>query len=129
MILGTLGACFGGIFVAVANFVRSLSEHDQSGIILNSCLLCGILLMACLFLLNSYKYCIKGNMLNGKIDIHSIRYVEPYSKWEYAPTKETDPQVLHIRYNTYDDLIVSVVNPDEFVADLVAVNPDIEVRK
>jgi hypothetical protein len=102
--------------------------------------LCFVLLMliALIKMLFYTSYTIKEGFLNhrsgplyGKLKISSIQKVIYHSGWYipvfYRPAAATVGVI--IKYNTYDDIYFSPEDRDAFVADLLKINPEIEVIK
>jgi len=64
--------------------------------------------------------------MNGKIDISSIRKIEATNNIISSPAASFDR--LEIFYKTYESIIVSPKNKDEFLSDLTRINPKIEIK-
>lgn len=86
------------------------------------------------YIFTSIKYIIKdttlivkaGFSMNGKIDISSIRKIEATNNIISSPAASFDR--LEIFYKTYESIIVSPKNKDEFLSDLTRINPKIEIK-
>lgn len=66
-------------------------------------------------------------LFDQKIDIAQIKLVERSNNVISSPAASCDR--LLITYNKYDEVLISPVREEEFVADLQAVNPDIVYKK
>lgn len=86
------------------------------------------------YIFTSIKYIIKdttlivkaGFSINEKIDISSIRKIEATNNIISSPAASFDR--LEIFYKTYESIIVSPKNKDEFLSDLTRINPKIEIK-
>ncbi len=86
------------------------------------------------YIFTSIKYIIKdttlivkaGFSMNEKIDISSIRKIEATNNIISSPAASFDR--LEIFYKTYESIIVSPKNKDEFLSDLTRINPKIEIK-
>lgn len=86
------------------------------------------------YIFTSIKYIIKdttlivkaGFSMNGKIDISSIRKIEATNNIISSPAASFDR--LEIFYKTYESIIISPKNKDEFLSDLTRINPKIEIK-
>lgn len=86
------------------------------------------------YIFTSIKYIIKdttlivkaGFSMNRKIDISSIRKIEATNNIISSPAASFDR--LEIFYKTYESIIVSPKNKDEFLSDLTRINPKIEIK-
>lgn len=63
---------------------------------------------------------------NQKVALQNIRKIEESNSILAAPAFSFDR--LEILYNKFDSILVSPENKEQFIADLLSVNPDIEVR-
>lgn len=87
-----------------------------------------------IFLFFSTKYIISGNNLNIKtsflvntnIDVLTIKKITASNNPISAPASSLDR--LEIFYNKFDSVLISPKNKQEFVNDLLRVNPNIEVK-
>jgi len=61
-----------------------------------------------------------------KVALQDIRKIEESNSILAAPAFSFDR--LEILYNKYDSILVSPENKEQFIADLLNVNPDIEVK-
>ncbi|MES2795782.1 MAG: PH domain-containing protein [Bacteroidota bacterium] len=72
-------------------------------------------------------------LLNYSIDIQSIKKIEKSDSWEKAPALSLDRLEIKyneepaVRYDFYDSVIISPENKEEFIEDLLKINPQIEV--
>lgn len=86
------------------------------------------LLIAWLFLDTSYII-LPGNILrikagflvNLKIDIASIKSIKSTNSIMSAPALSLDR--IEIRYNKYDSVVISPAKKEEFIAELIKINP------
>jgi hypothetical protein len=93
----------------------------------------GLIVGFVLFLSKTTQYIIDGNQLTvkscwivcEKIEIGTIRKVEKTNSILSSPALSLDR--IAIRYNRFDDVYISPKYKDEFVAELVKENPNIEV--
>ncbi len=86
-----------------------------------------MLLITFVFYLIQYK--IEGGQLQiwwTKIDIKTIRKVYATRNPLSSPALSLDR--LAIVYNKYDEVLVSPKNREDFIQELLKVNPDIEVK-
>lgn len=63
---------------------------------------------------------------NQKVALQNIRKIEESNSILAAPAFSFDR--LEILYNKFDSILVSPENKEQFIADLLNINPDIEVR-
>lgn len=96
----------------------------------------GLIASLILWILFDTKYKIRGNNLQyysgpirGKIDILKINKIENVKTW-YV-TSLFKPALgsygLTITYNKFDDIYISPENKENFIAELLKINPDIHV--
>lgn len=95
------------------------------------------IIICLLWILFDTKYIIKDKILyyssgpiRGKIDIEKIRKVKYHSGW-YVPTilkPALDTNGLLITYSQFDDMYISPKEQEQFVAELLSINPNIIVE-
>lgn len=87
-----------------------------------------------LFLSKTTRYIINENILvvkstwivNERIDISKITKIEKTNSVLSAPALSLDR--LRIRYNKYDEVLVSPKEKKEFIDELFKINPNIEIK-
>lgn len=87
----------------------------------------GIILLIS-FLFYNTRYTIEGENLliwRAKIDINSIRKVYKTRNPLSSPALSLDR--LAIVYNKFDEVLISPVERDDFIQELLKINPNIEV--
>lgn len=73
-------------------------------------------------------------ILNQTIDIQQIKKIVKSNSWEKAPALSMDRIEIKynekptVRYNFYDSVIISPENKEEFIKNLLEINPEIEVN-
>lgn len=67
-----------------------------------------------------------GLVVKKTISISSIRKIEPTDSILSAPALSMDRIV--VRYNTYDEVVISPKEKKEFTEHLLRINPDIEIH-
>lgn len=121
------------VFGSIASFFVE-NKGEQMPIVVSIFL--GIISLFILWMLLDTKYQIKGNDLlyfcgpiRGKIDILQIHKIENVKTW-YV-TSILKPALgsygLTITYNKFDDIYISPKRKSEFVADLLKINPNIQI--
>ena len=113
------------MFLCVSGFFTG--HYLQSVITLIILVLIGLMIQ-------KTEYSISGDMLtvtsgflvNKKIDVKSIRKIEHSKSILSAPALSLDRLLLI--YNKYDDILLSPKEKEEFLKELLAINPDIEVK-
>ncbi len=98
-----------------------------------------ILLVISLFFDTNYiikhgKLIVKSSFfINQAIDIKSIKKIRKANKWEKAPALSWDRFEISynekpaVRYNFYNSVIISPENKENFIQELKAINPKIEI--
>lgn len=121
------------VFGSVASFfVNNEGEKIPIGI----SIFLTVISLFILWMLFDTKYQIKGKDLyyssgpiRGKIDIMQIHKIENIKTW-YV-TSLLKPALgsygLTITYNKFDDIYISPKRKSEFVAELLKINPDIQI--
>lgn len=66
-----------------------------------------------------------GFLINTDVDINKIKSITKTNSMLSAPAWSTDR--IEINYNTYDSVVVSPPDKVQFIADLRAINPQINV--
>lgn len=97
-------------------------------------LICLIFCVVFFYNIFSLRYTIENKKLivtakvfyHKSIDIKSIRKIEETNTIISAPANSFDR--LEIIYNKFDSIVVSPENKQQFIEDLLAVNPEIEVK-
>jgi hypothetical protein len=87
------------------------------------------LLVIFFFLARTVQYKIEGNLLivwRTKIEIASIRKIYATKIPLSAPALSLDR--IAIVYNTYDELLISPKYREDFIQELLLINPNIEVQ-
>lgn len=84
------------------------------------------------------KYYIEGNVLISqvlfykyKVNIETIRKIE-YNHTIFVGTTTKlgwDTKGLIVHYNKFDDYFISPANKEQFIAHLLQLNPNIEIKK
>lgn len=93
-----------------------------------------IILVLIGFMIHKTEYSISENSLNiksgflvnKKIDVKSIRRIESSKSMITAPALSRDRILL--RYNRFDDILISPKEKEQFVKHLLTINSDIEVK-
>ncbi len=67
-----------------------------------------------------------GFMVNINVDIMMIRKMEETNNMISSPATSLDR--LEIFYNKFDSVIISPGNKADFIADILAINPNVEVK-
>lgn len=89
----------------------------------------GLILMLFFFLSKTIKYTIKEDNLliwNTKIEIRTIRKIYRTNNPLSSPALSLDR--IAIVYNTYDEVLISPKEREAFIADLLKINPTIEIK-
>jgi uncharacterized membrane protein YdbT with pleckstrin-like domain len=116
------------LIIAITSTI-SVMHGNWNGVSVNA-----FLVIFILYMLSNTDYTINdtwlhvrsGFMVNKTIDIASIRSIAETKSALSAPAFSLDR--LEINYNLYDSVVVSPQNKADFVAALLAVNPQIEVK-
>jgi len=111
------------------SFYKLLDQPKISGIIT-----LGALLVFILYIVLSIQYKINNNILtvkagflvNTKIDIQKIKKIKKTFNPLSSPAASIDR--LEICYNNGDFVLISPKNRDQFIKDLLEINPNIEVK-
>lgn len=124
-------------FLAFVPVFAFLDENLEIVARLIICSVFGILIFIFLWMFFNTKYIIEQENINylsgpfrGKIDINSIRKIE-YHKGFYIPVIwkiGLDINGLIITYNKFDDIYFSPKNANEFVNEILKINPTIEIK-
>ena len=88
----------------------------------------GLILLVFYFLSKTIRYKIDSENLiiwNTKISIHSIRKIYRTNNPLSSPALSLDRIV--VVYNTYDEVLISPREREEFIQELLKINPNIEV--
>lgn len=88
----------------------------------------GLILLVFYFLSKTIRYKIDSENLiiwNTKINIHSIRKIYRTNNPLSSPALSLDR--IAIVYNTYDEVLISPREREEFIQELLKINPNIEV--
>lgn len=111
------------------SFYKLLDQPKTSGIIT-----LGALLVFILYIVLSIQYKINNNILtvkagflvNTKIDIQKIKKIKKTFNPLSSPAASINR--LEICYNNGDFVLISPKNRDQFIKDLLEINPNIEVK-
>lgn len=111
------------------SFYKLLDQPKISGIIT-----LGALLVFILYIVLSIQYKINNNILtvkagflvNTKIDIQKIKKIKKTFNPLSSPAASINR--LEICYNNGDFVLISPKNRDQFIKDLLEINPNIEVK-
>ena len=111
------------------SFYKLLDQPKISGIIT-----LGALLVFILYIVLSIQYKINddiltvkaGFLVNTKIDIQKIKKIKKTFNPLSSPAASIDR--LEICYNNGDFVLISPKNRDQFIKDLLEINPNIEVK-
>lgn len=80
------------------------------------------------YIINENKLSIRcGIFVNKDIDIMSITRISKTNSVFSAPALSIKGRI-EIRYNKYDDIVISPTNRQEFLTDLLRVNPNIIIE-
>lgn len=88
----------------------------------------GLILLVFYFLSKTIRYKIDSENLiiwNTKINIHSIRKIYRTNNPLSSPALSLDR--IAVVYNTYDEVLISPREREEFIQELLKINPNIEV--
>ena len=88
----------------------------------------GLILVVFYFLSKTIRYKIDSENLiiwNTKINIHSIRKIYRTNNPLSSPALSLDR--IAVVYNTYDEVLISPREREEFIQELLKINPNIEV--
>ena len=88
----------------------------------------GLILLMFYFLSKTIRYKIDSENLiiwNTKISIHSIRKIYRTNNPLSSPALSLDR--IAVVYNTYDEVLISPREREEFIQELLKINPNIEV--
>ena len=88
----------------------------------------GLILLMFYFLSKTIRYKIDSENLiiwNTKINIHSIRKIYRTNNPLSSPALSLDR--IAVVYNTYDEVLISPREREEFIEELLKINPNIEV--
>jgi hypothetical protein len=115
--------------IIVITSTISVTHGNWNGVSINA-----FILIFILYLLSNTDYTINGSWLhvrsgflvNKTIDIATIRSVVETNSPLSAPAFSLDR--LEINYNLYDSVVISPKNKADFVAELIAINPQIEIK-
>lgn len=123
------------ILVLISSFFIIKNETGEE-IPVQIKILFGLIIALFVWMLLDTNYKIKENVLlycsgpiRGKIDIHKINRVEHVKTW-YV-TSLLKPALgshgLTVTYNKFDDIYISPRNKAAFIAELLKVNPNIQI--
>lgn len=86
-----------------------------------------ILSMTTRYIINENQLIVKSTwILNERIDISKITKVEKSNSILSSPTLSLDR--LLVRYNKYDEVLISPKEKKEFIDELLKINPTIEIK-
>lgn len=113
------------IFLCVKGFITG--TYLISAITLIILVLIGFMIHKTEYSISENSLNIKsGFLVNKKIDVKSIRRIESSKSMITAPALSRDRILL--RYNKFDDILISPKEKEQFVKHLLTINPDIEVK-
>ena len=76
---------------------------------------------------NSKKLVVQsGFIFHQKIDIEHIKAIKKSRSWISSPALSIDR--IEISYNTYDSVLISPKNREQFIQELQQINPNIELH-
>ncbi|MBS7332625.1 MAG: PH domain-containing protein [Weeksellaceae bacterium] len=87
------------------------------------------LLFSTVYTIDSYskKLVIQsGFIFHKKIDIEHIKAIKKSRSWISSPALSIDR--IEISYNTYDSVLISPKNREQFIQELQQINPNIELQ-
>lgn len=92
--------------------------------------ICGIILIICPFFYIRYtidgqNLTIKTGPFKSSIDIKEIKSIEPSSSILSSPAGSM--KRICISYGKYDEVLISPSNQDDFIQELLEINPDIKL--
>ncbi|MDO4171750.1 MAG: PH domain-containing protein [Prevotellaceae bacterium] len=83
------------------------------------------LMLRCEYIIDGGTLAVRSHIVLERIDIKTIRRIEPSNSFLSAPAMST--RRIRISYGRYDEILISPVRQDEFIRELLRVNPDIVV--
>jgi len=124
------------VFGTIALFF-SIENESIEGMPIPIIILLGLIDCLFLWIVFDTKYKIKENKLyycsgpiRGKIDVLKINKIENVKTW-YV-TSVLKPALgsygLTITYNRFDDIYISPKNKEDFIAELLKINPNIQLK-
>ena len=124
------------VFGTIAIFF-SIENESIEGMPIPIIILLGLIDCLFLWIVFDTKYTIKENKLyycsgpiRGKIDVLKINKIENVKTW-YV-TSVLKPALgsygLTITYNRFDDIYISPKNKEDFIAELLKINPNIQLK-
>lgn len=124
------------VFGTIAIFF-SIENESIEGMPIPIIILLGLIDCLFLWIVFDTKYKIKENKLyycsgpiRGKIDVLKINKIENVKTW-YV-TSVLKPALgsygLTITYNRFDDIYISPKNKEDFIAELLKINPNIQLK-
>lgn len=113
------------IFLCVKGFFTG--SYLISAITLIILVLIGLMIQKTEYTISENTLNVKsGFLVNKKIDAKTIRKIENSKSIISAPALSRDRILL--RYNRFDDILISPKEKEQFVKHLLTINPDIEVK-
>ena len=122
------------VFGSVSSF---FVENEGEKMPLAISIFLGVISSLILWMLFDTKYQIKGNDLlyfcgpiRGKIDILQIHKIENVKTWWVGSTLKPalGSYGLTVYYSKFDDIYISPKRKSEFVAELLKINPNIQLK-
>lgn len=106
-----------------------IKDYETKGIV-PLLVICSILLIICPFFYIRYtidgqKLIIKTGPFKSSIDIKEIKSIEPSSSILSSPAFSL--KRICISYGKYDNVLISPSNQDDFIKELLKINPDIKL--
>lgn len=84
-----------------------------------------VLLLRCDYIIEDGILSVRTHVVRERIDIKAIKRIEPSNSFMSAPAMSM--RRIRISYGKYDEILVSPARQDEFIEELLKVNPDIVV--
>lgn len=84
-----------------------------------------VLMLRCEYIIEGGTLAVRAYFVLARIDISAIKRIEPSGSFLSAPAMSM--RRIRISYGKYDEILISPVRQDEFIKELLKVNPGIEV--
>lgn len=113
------------IFLCVSGFIRGSYLISATTLII--LVLIGLMIQKTEYTISEDMLHVKsGFLVNKKIDVKTIRKIEHSKSIISAPALSRDRLLLI--YNKFDDILISPNEKQEFIDELLKINPNIEVK-
>lgn len=113
------------IFLCVSGFIRESYLISATTLIILG--LIGLMIQKTEYTISEGMLHVKsGFLVNKKIDVKTIRKIEHSKSIISAPALSRDRLLLI--YNKFDDILISPNEKQEFIDELLKINPNIEVK-